>query len=48
MRIGDLIDSGQVRPVVDTILPLSQASQAYEGANGVHKYGKIVLRIKTS
>lgn len=47
IRIGDLIDSGQVRPVVDTILPLSQASQAYEGAKGVHKHGKIVLRVRT-
>ncbi|HEU4445059.1 MAG TPA: NADP-dependent oxidoreductase [Nitrososphaeraceae archaeon] len=46
IRIGDLIDSGQVKPVVDTILPLSQASQAYEGENGVHKHGKIVLRVR--
>lgn len=46
IRIGDLIDSGQVKPVVDTILPLSQASQAYKGANGVHKHGKIVLRVR--
>jgi NADPH:quinone reductase-like Zn-dependent oxidoreductase len=46
IRIGDLIDSGRVKPVVDTILPLSQASQAYEGAEGVHKHGKIVLRVR--
>lgn len=46
IRIGDLIDSEQVKPVVDTILPLTQASQAYEGANGVHKHGKIVLRVR--
>jgi NADPH:quinone reductase-like Zn-dependent oxidoreductase len=46
IRIGDLIDSGQVKPVVDTILPLSQARQAYEGAEGVHKHGKIVLRMR--
>ena len=46
IRIGDLIDSGQVKPVVDTILPLSQASQAYKGANSVHKHGKIVLRVR--
>jgi hypothetical protein len=32
--------------VVDTMLPLSQASQAYEGAKGVHKHGKIVLRVR--
>jgi NADPH:quinone reductase-like Zn-dependent oxidoreductase len=46
IRIGDLIDSGPVKPIVDTILPLSQASQAYEGAKGVHKHGKIVLRVR--
>src|ERR671911_2454614 len=32
--------------VFDTILPLSQASQAYRGAEGVHKHGKIVLRVR--
>jgi NADPH:quinone reductase-like Zn-dependent oxidoreductase len=46
IKIGELIDSGRVKPVVDTILPLSQASQAYEGAKGVHKHGKIVLRVR--
>jgi NADPH:quinone reductase-like Zn-dependent oxidoreductase len=45
IRIGELIDSGRVKPVVDTILSLSQASQAYVGAKGVHKHGKIVLRV---
>jgi NADPH:quinone reductase-like Zn-dependent oxidoreductase len=45
IRIGELIDSGRVKPVVDTILSLSQSSQAYEGAKGVHKHGKIVLRV---
>jgi NADPH:quinone reductase-like Zn-dependent oxidoreductase len=46
IRIGDLIDSGQVKPVIDTILPLSQASQAYGGTEGIHKHGKIVLRVR--
>ncbi|HET6640974.1 MAG TPA: NADP-dependent oxidoreductase [Nitrososphaeraceae archaeon] len=46
IKIGELIDSARVKPVVDTILPLSQASQAYEGAKGVHKHGKIVLRVR--
>src|ERR687898_2119474 len=47
IRIGELIDSGQLRPVVDTILSLSQASKAYEGAKDIHKHGKIVLRVRT-
>jgi NADPH:quinone reductase-like Zn-dependent oxidoreductase len=46
IRIGELIDSGKVKPVVDTILPLSKASQAYEGAKDIHKHGKIVLRVR--
>jgi NADPH:quinone reductase-like Zn-dependent oxidoreductase len=45
VTIGALIDEGKVRPVIDTVLPLSQARQAYEqGAKG-HTRGKIVLRV---
>ena len=45
IQIGTLIDAGQIRPIIETILPLSQAQQAYEqGARG-HTRGKIVLRI---
>lgn len=45
IQIGELIDSEHVKPIVDTILPLSEASQAYEGAKCTHKSGKIVLRV---
>ncbi|HEX7734327.1 MAG TPA: NADP-dependent oxidoreductase [Ktedonobacteraceae bacterium] len=45
IQIGALIDAGQIRPIIETILPLSQAHQAYEqGARG-HTRGKIVLRV---
>lgn len=45
IQIGALIDAGQIRPIIETILPLSQARQAYEqGARG-HTRGKIVLRV---
>ncbi|HEV2661237.1 MAG TPA: NADP-dependent oxidoreductase [Ktedonobacteraceae bacterium] len=45
IQIGTLIDAGQLRPIVETVLPLSQARQAYEqGARG-HTRGKIVLRV---
>jgi NADPH:quinone reductase-like Zn-dependent oxidoreductase len=45
VQIGTLIDEGKVRPIIDTVLPLSQARQAYEqGAKG-HTRGKIVLRV---
>lgn len=46
IQIGELIDSGYVHPVLDTVLPLSEARQAYEqGAKG-HTRGKIVLRVR--
>jgi len=45
IQIGALIDAGQIRPIIDTVLPLDQARQAYEqGAKG-HTRGKIVLRV---
>ena len=45
IQIGALIDAGHIRPIIETILPLSQARQAYEqGARG-HTRGKIVLRV---
>ncbi len=44
-QIGTLIDAGRLRPVIDTVFPLSQARQAYEqGARG-HTQGKIVLSV---
>src|SRR5437588_11122141 len=45
VRIGTLIDEGKVRPIIDIVLPLSQARPAYaKGAKG-HTRGKIVLRV---
>ncbi len=45
-RIGDLLDAGDLHPVVDAVVPLSQASAAYTGA--VHDRigrGKIVVAV---
>lgn len=45
IQIGSLIDAGHIRPVIDTVFPLSEARLAYEhGARG-HSQGKIVLRV---
>jgi NADPH:quinone reductase-like Zn-dependent oxidoreductase len=45
IQVSTLIDSGHLRPIIDTVFPLSQARQAYEqGARG-HTRGKIVLRV---
>ncbi len=48
IQIGTLIDSGNLRPIVDTVYPLAQARQAYEQAEKGHTRGKIVLRVLDS
>jgi NADPH:quinone reductase-like Zn-dependent oxidoreductase len=44
-EIADLIDAGQIRVVVEAVLPLSEARQAYERGQSGHRRGKIVLRV---
>jgi NADPH:quinone reductase-like Zn-dependent oxidoreductase len=45
IQLGTLLDAGQIRPIIEMVLPLSEARQAYEqGAKG-HTRGKIVLRV---
>ncbi len=43
IQIGALIDTGRIRPIIETVLPLSQARQAYEQGARRHTRGKIVL-----
>jgi NADPH:quinone reductase-like Zn-dependent oxidoreductase len=44
-QIGGLLDTGEVRPIVDRVLPLAEARQAYEAGQHEHPRGKIVLTI---
>ena len=44
-QIADLIDAGQLRPVVNTVLPLAEAHTGYDMSQGGHTRGKIILRI---
>ncbi|NHC33373.1 NADP-dependent oxidoreductase [Scytonema millei] len=44
-EITTLIDSGQVKPHVETILPLSEAAQAHQLSQSGRTRGKIVLRV---
>jgi NADPH:quinone reductase-like Zn-dependent oxidoreductase len=44
-RIGDLIDAGQVRPIIETVVPLSEARQAYALGQAGHRHGKIVWQV---
>ncbi|HEX6964389.1 MAG TPA: zinc-dependent alcohol dehydrogenase family protein [Gemmatimonadaceae bacterium] len=42
-----LIERGQVRPLVDEVLPLEQVRKAHERLDSGHGKGKIVLRVAT-
>jgi NADPH:quinone reductase-like Zn-dependent oxidoreductase len=44
-EIATLIDSGKLKPVVETVLPLSEARRAQELNQAGHTRGKIVLRV---
>jgi NADPH:quinone reductase-like Zn-dependent oxidoreductase len=47
-EIAKLVDSGKLRPIVETVLPLSEARRAHELSQAGHTRGKIVLRIVES
>ncbi len=44
-EIAQLIDSGQVKPIVETVLPLGAAATAQQQSQAGHTRGKIVLQI---
>jgi NADPH:quinone reductase-like Zn-dependent oxidoreductase len=44
-QIGELIDAGQIRPIVERVFPLAEARQAYEVGIQGHPRGKIVLSV---
>ena len=44
-NIANLVDSGKIRPFVQTVLPLSEAGVAHELSRARHVCGKIVLRV---
>ena len=44
-EIATLVDSGKLKAVVGTVLPLSEARQAHELSETGHAHGKIVLRV---
>ncbi len=45
-KIAELIDSGDLKPIVNRILPLSETRRAHELSQTGHIHGKIVLRVK--
>ena len=44
-EIAALVDSGHLRPAVETVLPLAQAREAHALSQSGHTRGKIVLRV---
>ncbi len=45
-QISGLIEAGHVRPVVETVLPLTEARKAHELSQTGHVRGKIVLKVR--
>lgn len=45
-EIAQLIDAGQIKPIVETVLPLGQAAEAQQLSETGHTRGKIVLQVR--
>jgi NADPH:quinone reductase-like Zn-dependent oxidoreductase len=48
LEMTRLLDAGTVRPIVDAVLPLARAREAYERGLVGHNRGKIVLQVADS
>jgi len=44
-RFGDALEKGEIRPVVDRVLPLEAAGEAHRLMKASEHFGKIVLRV---
>jgi NADPH:quinone reductase-like Zn-dependent oxidoreductase len=44
-EIAKLVDAGKLKPVVETVLPLSDARRAHELNETGHARGKTVLKV---
>jgi NADPH:quinone reductase-like Zn-dependent oxidoreductase len=44
-ELATLVDSGKIKPIVETVLPLSEAIHAHELSETGHARGKIVLKV---
>jgi NADPH:quinone reductase-like Zn-dependent oxidoreductase len=45
-QIAALVDAGKLKPIVDTVLPLSEAHKAHALSRSGHTHGKIVLKVE--
>jgi NADPH:quinone reductase-like Zn-dependent oxidoreductase len=46
--LGELIDAGEVTPVVDRVYPLNETPEAFRHLDGGHARGKVVIAVGTS
>jgi putative PIG3 family NAD(P)H quinone oxidoreductase len=46
-RFGELLERGELRPVVDRVLPLERADEAHRAMRASEHFGKIVLRVRS-
>ena len=44
-EVADLVDDGQLKPIVSTVLPLHEIQKAHEMIEGRHTKGKLVLQV---
>lgn len=44
-RFGDALESGEIGPIVDRVLPLAEAQQAHDLLQASEHFGKVVLRV---
>jgi putative PIG3 family NAD(P)H quinone oxidoreductase len=44
-RFGAALEKGQLRPIVDRVLPLAEAADAHRAVQASEHFGKIVLRV---
>jgi NADPH:quinone reductase-like Zn-dependent oxidoreductase len=43
-RFGPALERGEIRPIIDRVLPLDQAGEAHRAIKASEHFGKIVLR----
>jgi NADPH:quinone reductase-like Zn-dependent oxidoreductase len=44
-RFGEALQAGRIRPVIDRVLPLSEAPEAHRILRESAHFGKVVLRV---
>ena len=44
-EVANLVDAGQLKPIVSAILPLSEIQKGHEMVEGKHVHGKVVLAV---